>query len=197
MAEPLINPQTTSPQSQPPPPPQLAKSGDLSKVFGLCFGFPSAGALLLGDAPLPAGVAAPAWTPLQPTRAAFYTVKLLGLDVEAAQSAPGPGAGPPGGTGGRGRRRLLGETWRRLAQRRRRRLQAEPGPEDRWSSLPVDPSVYTVGYGTVMDSGTTFNYLPTAAFRALLDVIKGRLALLGVASFQQVGGACFLGSKRC
>lgn len=41
--------------------------------------------------------------------------------------------------------------------------------------LPVEPSVYGSGYGTVMDSGTTFNYLPSDAFGALRALITAIL----------------------
>ena len=32
---------------------------------------------------------------------------------------------------------------------------------------------YDVGYGTVLDSGTTFTYLPTRAFASFLGAVKG------------------------
>lgn len=37
--------------------------------------------------------------------------------------------------------------------------------------IDVNPQVYTEGYGTVMDSGTTFTYLPTPAYQAILEQI--------------------------
>jgi hypothetical protein len=73
----------------------------MPKIFGLCFGFPSGGALLLGDAPLPPGVAPPVWTPLLPASSQYYAVKLLAVEVEV-QLPIGAGAGSGGGGGGGG-----------------------------------------------------------------------------------------------
>ncbi|GBF92869.1 eukaryotic aspartyl protease [Raphidocelis subcapitata] len=155
---------------------QLAESGQLSRVFGLCFGFPSGGALLLGDAPLPAGVAPPAWTPLLQKGGTFYTVELLGIDMEeeaaggGAEAASGPsaagsgaaaaaagGTSPPGTAGGAAGRRL-----------------AEFAP------LGLEAPLFARGYGTVLDSGTTFTYLPTRAFDALSQAIVRRTAARGL-----------------
>jgi hypothetical protein len=73
---------------------------------------------------------------------------------------------------------------------------------------------YAQGYGTVLDSGTTFTYLPTAAFKAFLGLLtealqgKGlhrssgadpqvrgcKIVKLSSGWDQQCGGTC---SKRC
>lgn len=37
--------------------------------------------------------------------------------------------------------------------------------------LQVDPSVFGEGYGTVLDSGTTFTYMPSAVFKAFADAV--------------------------
>lgn len=39
-------------------------------------------------------------------------------------------------------------------------------------ALHIDPAVFTTGYGSVMDSGTTFTYMPTAAFTAFHSTIS-------------------------
>ncbi len=56
-------------------------------------------------------------------------------------------------------------------------------------------SVLTRGYGAVMDSGTTFNYLPTAlfdAFRAAVDkAVAGKGLRKGTGPDPSVGGAVF------
>jgi len=41
-------------------------------------------------------------------------------------------------------------------------------------------SVYARGYGTVMDSGTTFTYLPTPVFAAFLSSINAAVAVKGL-----------------
>ena len=109
-----------------PPPTQLAASGAVAPVFSLCFGFPSGGALLLGDAPPPQSVKL-SFTPLVPSKTPYYAVTLEALEL----------AGAP---------------------------------------LRVDAAAFAVGYGAVFDSGTTFSYLPTAAFAALLAALEAALA---------------------
>jgi hypothetical protein len=131
-------------------------------VFGLCFGFPSGGALLLGDAPLPSGVDAPAWTPLLPAATTFYTVELLGVDVEVATVEAGAGAA------GAAAARHVTRSYR---------------------EVPIGRDVYKRGYGTVLDSGTTFTYLPTVAFEALSGLVKGMLEEVGFSYAVQVGEA--------
>ncbi|KAI8471379.1 MAG: aspartic peptidase domain-containing protein [Monoraphidium minutum] len=126
-------------------PQQIAASGQLSNVFGLCFGFPSGGALLLGDAPLPAGVAAPAWAPLLKAPNQYYTVFLEAIDIADGEAA----AAAADGDG----------------------MAAAPG----FTALPIEAATYAQGYGAVLDSGTTFNYLPSAAFRALSSRLQARL----------------------
>lgn len=37
--------------------------------------------------------------------------------------------------------------------------------------LPIEPSLFDRGYGTVLDSGTTFSYLPAAAFKAFSTAV--------------------------
>ena len=46
---------------------------------------------------------------------------------------------------------------------------------------PVHPtqSTFAVGYGTVFDSGTTFTYLPSAAFRAVSGAIDAHVQARG------------------
>ncbi|GIL60482.1 hypothetical protein Vafri_15027 [Volvox africanus] len=39
-------------------------------------------------------------------------------------------------------------------------------------TLPLDTGMFDHGYGVVLDSGTTFTYLPTEAFRAMSSAIK-------------------------
>lgn len=43
-------------------------------------------------------------------------------------------------------------------------------------------AVYAVGYGCVLDSGTTFAYLPSAAFTAFATMIKTAAAAAGLVS---------------
>ena len=52
----------------------------MDRVFSLCFGFPSGGTLLLGDAPLPPGVEL-VYTPLLPSATPYYTVGLDSIAV--------------------------------------------------------------------------------------------------------------------
>jgi hypothetical protein len=47
--------------------------------------------------------------------------------------------------------------------------------------LPVDPEEYAVGYGAVLDSGTTFTYLPTAAYTALAAAVEAAALGAGLA----------------
>jgi hypothetical protein len=135
----------------------------VSQVFGLCFGFPSGGALLLGDAPLPSGVDVPAWTPLLPAATSFYTVELLGFDVEVASASLGGGGDA-----------MLGGGATRTVTRSYR-------------PVPLAAAVFKRGYGTVLDSGTTFTYLPTPAFLALSRLVQGMLGEIGFAYSLQVG----------
>jgi hypothetical protein len=44
------------------------------------------------------------------------------------------------------------------------------------SSITIPSQIFSVGYGVVMDSGTTFNYLPTIAFQAFFAALKKVLA---------------------
>ena len=214
-------------------PAQLAASGRLAHVFGLCFGFPSGGALLLGDAPLPAGAGAPVWTPMLPRgQSSYYVVELLGIDVGAgpAASAAGSGSGGGGGGGaksssgggGSGNGGVSGSNRegddddyyeddgdagsgggggggsgarRRLLLRRRLRrqlLSAAAGAaaaEPAFEALPIDAALFRAGFGSVMDSGTTFNYLPTPAFEALARALEARLARAGLKAARQVRAA--------
>ncbi|XLR50388.1 hypothetical protein HN51_001067 [Arachis hypogaea] len=49
--------------------------------------------------------------------------------------------------------------------------------------LPLDPQVFDKKHGTVLDSGTTYAYLPEAAFHAFKDAIERELN-----SFKQISG---------
>ena len=44
------------------------------------------------------------------------------------------------------------------------------------SSITIPPQIFSIGYGVVMDSGTTFNYFPTVAFQAFFAALKKALA---------------------
>jgi hypothetical protein len=159
--------------------PQLAAAGAISHRFGLCFGFPDGGVLLLGDAPLPPSVGALAWTPLlQTARHAYYGVTLLGIDVgappapgvaAAAAVTPAPGAWDRrGGARGGGGASAAGGGGG-----------GSTGGSAAWRPLALEPSVFTQGYGTVMDSGSNMNHLPTAAYRALTEQLNATMARRG------------------
>lgn len=60
--------------------PQLAASGAIDRVFSLCFGFPSGGALLLGDVAPPSGVTL-SYTPLLPSATPYYVVRLEAISI--------------------------------------------------------------------------------------------------------------------
>lgn len=91
--------------------PQLAASGLVDRVFSLCFGFPSGGALLLGDVPPPPGVVLQ-HTALLPTKAPYYVVRLEAMEmggarlpVDAVRAREGLGGTGAGGCRAGARRR--------------------------------------------------------------------------------------------
>jgi len=43
-----------------------------------------------------------------------------------------------------------------------------------------EQSVYRTGYGTVLDSGTTFTYLPSLAFSSFADLVEKAAAKAGL-----------------
>jgi hypothetical protein len=160
--------------SPPPRPSQLAAAGAIRHRFGLCFGFPDAGVLTLGDAPLPPSVGPPAWTPLLRTaRHAYYGVGLLGIDVAAAAQEGAADGGPmgakgvrAGGDGGGGGGGSSGGSGGAGGGGR--------GPKAglKFEELPIDPAVFNQSYGTVMDSGSNMNHLPSPAFRVLAARVR-------------------------
>jgi hypothetical protein len=144
----------------------------MARMFGLCFGFPSGGTLVLGDAPLPAGVGRVSWTPLvQTPRHSFYGLNLLRIDAGDAAGAVAGGAGVAGRAPAQG---LDGAAFRDV--------------------LGVDPAVYGWGYGAVLDSGSIMNYLPTPVYDALLGYLNRTLAARGK-DMWKVGG-CVGGRPR-
>jgi len=48
--------------------------------------------------------------------------------------------------------------------------------------LGLEPSIFTTGYSTVLDSGTTFSYLPSKAFRAFADSVSSYAIARGLFS---------------
>ncbi|KAG1666106.1 hypothetical protein FOA52_010896 [Chlamydomonas sp. UWO 241] len=112
---------------------QLVAQNVTADTFGLCFGFPQGGNMLLGDAPV-ANLDKMKFTPLKPGyQMHYFTVDLDGITV-------------------------AGKTIR------------------------VPASTYSVGYGVVMDSGTTFTYLPTRAFKGLSEAVSAAVAKAGLKS---------------
>ena len=155
--------------------PQLAASGVVDRMFSLCFGFPSGGALLLGDAPLPPRVQL-AYTPLLASKSSYYVVKLdaisIGgreLNIEPVRGRPELGRGvcwlPP-------RAACPGPDRCGASQRKDKTRMA--GHARHTSAAPQ--AIFQKGYGTVMDSGTTFTYLPTSVFAAFTAAINAALA---------------------
>ena len=63
---------------------------------------------------------------------------------------------------------------------------------------PVLQGLYDIGYGTVLDSGTTFTYLPTAAFDQLQQHVSDYALEHGLHSTPgpdpRVQGICFGGA---
>ncbi|KIZ07939.1 hypothetical protein MNEG_0012 [Monoraphidium neglectum] len=48
------------------------------------------------------------------------------------------------------------------------------------ASLNLEPAIFAKGYGTVLDSGTTFSYLPTAAFAAFTAALDAAIVGRGM-----------------
>ena len=46
--------------------------------------------------------------------------------------------------------------------------------------IDVDPTVFKIGYSTVLDSGTTFTYLPTLAFNKFAEAVKNYALVHGL-----------------
>jgi len=132
-------------------------------MFGLCFGFPSGGALVLGDAPLPPTLGPISWTPLvQTDRHMYYGLNLLGIDVsDALVPPPGAAGGGDGGGAPSG---------------------AQPTAQSAasYTQLPgLDPLAFKWGYGTVLDSGSNMNYLPAPVFKLLVAHLNATLRARG------------------
>ncbi|KAI8473330.1 MAG: aspartic peptidase domain-containing protein [Monoraphidium minutum] len=137
---------------------QLARSGNVSSMFALCFAFPHGGVLTFGDAPLPPNTGPLSWTPLQPSPAHYYTLAMQGIDLSSeVDSTPAfefVGLGMditrvPAG-------RLVG-----------------------FRELPVSSRDFSVGYGTVLDSGANFNYLPSRALAELVKALEAEMNAKG------------------
>jgi hypothetical protein len=47
-------------------------------------------------------------------------------------------------------------------------------------ALPIDMALFDQGYGSVMDSGTTFTYLPTAVFKAFAGAVEAAVLKKGL-----------------
>jgi hypothetical protein len=141
---------------------QLARAGVTDAAFGLCLGFPSGGALVLGSAvpttaaPAAAGAAAAGaaprmqYTPLLGGRPAnpsssrgahYFAVAAEGLAYAGDELRFSSGAAAEGGG-------------------------AAAAAAAAGAPAAAASSSLNVGYGTVFDSGTTFLYLPTPAFEA-------------------------------
>jgi len=102
---------------------QLVEQKVIDDTFGLCFGHPSGGTMLLGDVPVEYAERM-VYTPLKPGwQVHYYTVTLEALLVDG-------------------------------------------------KALALNKHLFASGYGTVMDSGTTFTYLPTEAFNAFANAVE-------------------------
>eukprot|EP00879_Flechtneria_rotunda_P002524 GHRR01002722.1.p1 GENE.GHRR01002722.1~~GHRR01002722.1.p1 ORF type:complete len:475 (+),score=86.21 GHRR01002722.1:1876-3300(+) len=113
---------------------QLAAAGAIPDVFSLCFGFPSGGALLLGQAPVP-GNPTFQWTPLiRSGWGDFFTVNMESVIFNGKQ-------------------------------------------------LDVPATAFSSGYGTVLDSGTTFIYLATPAYQLFAASVFAAASAAGLKHF--------------
>ncbi|GAX76326.1 hypothetical protein CEUSTIGMA_g3772.t1 [Chlamydomonas eustigma] len=95
---------------------QLVEQKVIDDTFGLCFGYPQGGTMLLGDVRLKDHDKMQYTNLTKGQQVHYYTVLMQGMQIDD-------------------------------------------------NLLDVDPAAYSVGYGAVVDSGTTFTYLPTAAFK--------------------------------
>ena len=69
-----------------------------------------------------------------------------------------------------------------------RRLLYHPAPARCFSPSPHFQSLFDEGYGTVLDSGTTFTYVPTAVFQAFAKGERVRSEEAHAAASQQPCG---------
>lgn len=70
-----------------------------------------------------------------------------------------------------------------------------------WHVCSAAQSVYAVGYGAVLDSGTTFTYFPTTAFNSFTDLVSKAVEPKGLVkrpgADPQVRDGCSSNSSIC
>eukprot|EP00878_Enallax_costatus_P016920 GHUV01017762.1.p1 GENE.GHUV01017762.1~~GHUV01017762.1.p1 ORF type:complete len:346 (+),score=38.40 GHUV01017762.1:399-1436(+) len=125
---------------------QLAAAGAIPHVFSLCFGFPTGGAMLLGDAPVPSNPQY-SWTRFSSSNFGdFYSV-----DVDQI---------------------TFGN-----------------------KTLDIPSYAFDTGYKTVLDSGTTFIYLVTPAYRQFAAAVAAAAAAAGLReTTDDYGDFCWSGA---
>lgn len=153
---------------------QLVKAGVIDDVFSLCFGMVEGdGALLLGDMQLPGGIQLQ-YTPLlrSATHPFYYNVRMLSLAVDG-QLLPVPQVHSWAGGAGASCAERAGaakclQTPLELGGSLPLLVNVDQTTTHLPPFLPIWPrqALFDQGYGTVLDSGTTFTYMPTPVFQA-------------------------------
>jgi hypothetical protein len=173
---------------------QLAATGVIDATFSLCFGYPNGGGMFLGAVPDHYNLST-SYTPLLTNLPwHYYNVKAsrgAGRPARACR-APAPALlrGPAGREGVLCSRAVspgcVPGLWPGPASGRAEAAgacRAAPQVSSMGvggKALQVDPALFDEGYGSVMDSGTTFTYLPSLVFKAFTEAVEAAVLQKGL-----------------